>query len=249
MSKFFSNYRTLGTSSRPELDLSDHWVGYVRSTKQVIYSPKVDVDSNGHSYVDLGLPSGTLWATQNIGSSSETGYGDYFAWGEISTKSTFTWNNYAWGTEDHPTKYNSSDGMTSLEPEDDAAHVLWGGNWVVPSINHWQELIDNAQASNVVSGVKGVRFTGQNGNSIFLPAAYIYNNYYSCYYWTSNLDSSGSYYDGASVFNSSSITNSTVNVSTSSRSRYVGFVIRPVLNAQRRFLSHGGPSEPWNVPQ
>lgn len=98
------------------------------------------INNNGHDYVDLGLPSGTLWATMNIGASSPTGFGSYFAWGETSTKSSYTWNNYALGTEDNLTKYNATDGKTRLELSDDAAHVLWGGDWHIPTIDQWREL-------------------------------------------------------------------------------------------------------------
>ena len=91
---------------------------------------------NGHEYVDLGLPSGTKWATCNVGASSPEDYGEYYAWGETETKSTYDWRTYKWckGSNDTMTKYCTSsssgtvDNKTVLDPEDDVAHVKWGGS-------------------------------------------------------------------------------------------------------------------------
>lgn len=93
-----------------------------------------------HEYIDLGLPSGTLWATMNIGASSPEDYGDYFAWGETAPKDVYDWSTYKWcnGSSNTLTKYcfNSSygnngfvDNLTELDPEDDAATVNWGQDW------------------------------------------------------------------------------------------------------------------------
>ena len=98
---------------------------------------------NGHAYVDLGLPSGTKWATMNVGANSPTDYGLYFAWGEtqgytadqVGTDKNFSWSDYAL-TEDGGstfTKYNKSDKKTHLELTDDAAHINWGGDWHMPN--------------------------------------------------------------------------------------------------------------------
>ena len=91
--------------------------------------------TNGHEYVDLGLPSGTLWATCNVGAESPEEYGDYFAWGETAPKGTYSWSNY-FDTNDGGTtfaKYNNDGGKTVLDPEDDAVHdgqiyILCGNN-------------------------------------------------------------------------------------------------------------------------
>ena len=98
------------------------------------------INNNGHEFVDLGLPSGTLWATMNIGASAVGQVGGYYAWGETSTKSDYSWETYAWGTEDALTKYNATDGKYCLDLEDDVAHVLWGGDWHIPSPAQIQEL-------------------------------------------------------------------------------------------------------------
>ncbi len=147
--------------------------------------------SNGggddHEYVDLGLPSGTLWATCNIGADTPEGYGDYFAWGETQPKDAYDWSTYQYcnGSYNMLTKYcnNSSygyngftDNLTTLLPEDDAATANWGNDWRMPTKDDWQELIQNSSITWVSqNGVNGFRFTGSNGNSVFFPAAGTYN--------------------------------------------------------------------------
>lgn len=98
---------------------------------------------NGHEYVDLGLPSGTLWATCNIGATNPEDYGWLYAWGEIETKSSYTWQTYKYGTENNLTKYNKIDGKTELEDIDDVAVQKWGGNWRMPTALQMWELYTN----------------------------------------------------------------------------------------------------------
>ena len=151
-----------------------------------------------HEYVDLGLPSGTLWATMNVGATSPEEYGDYFAWGETTPKDYYHWNTYQWcnGSSDTMTKYctNSSygyngftDGKTELDPEDDAATANWGSEWRMPSEDQIQELINNCTSEwTTRNGVNGRLFTSKiNGASVFLPAA--------GYRWGSELHFAGSY--------------------------------------------------------
>lgn len=101
---------------------------------------------NGHEWVDLGLTSGTKWATCNVGADKPEEYGNYYAWGETTTKSTYNWNTYKYGTynydEDYSTltKYNLSDNKTTLDLSDDAAYVNWGGKWRMPTVDQWNEL-------------------------------------------------------------------------------------------------------------
>ena len=105
----------------------------------------------GYDYVDLGLPSGTKWATCNVGASSPEMFGDYYAWGEVTEKGVYTWATYEYGSgEKNLTKYcNESshgkngftDGRTTLELLDDAAYVNWGGKWRMPTKTQWDELI------------------------------------------------------------------------------------------------------------
>ena len=132
---------------------------------------------DGHEYVDLGLPSGTLWATCNVGASSPEEYGDYFAWGETTTKSAYSWNTYKYckGSDDTMTKYCTVDNKTELEPSDDAATVNWGSGWQMPSLGQLEELLNSSYTTTTwttMNCVYGIEITSKsNGNSIFLPAA------------------------------------------------------------------------------
>ncbi len=141
--------------------------------------------------IDLGLPSGTLWASCNVGATKPEEYGLYFAWGETkgytsdaSDGHSFNWANYKWcnGDYDKQTKYCTrssygnngfTDNKTELDLEDDAAYVNWGSNWRMPSLDQIQELIDNCNWEwTQLNGVWGRKATSKtNGKSIFLPAA------------------------------------------------------------------------------
>ena len=158
-----------------------------------------------HEYVDLGLPSGLLWATCNVGANAPEEYGDYFAWGETQPKDTYNWSTYQYcnGSYNTLTKYcnNSSygyngftDNLTTLLPEDDAATANWGGNWRMPTNEEFEELYNNTTVTwTQQNGVNGRLFTASNGNSLFLPAAGYYGG--TClsgagtdgYYWSSSL--------------------------------------------------------------
>ena len=148
-----------------------------------------------HDYVDLGLPSGTLWATCNVGANSPEEYGDYFAWGETAPKDVYNWSTYQYYDGSNLTKYTGSDGLTNLLPEDDAATANWGNGWRMPSDAEWQELLDNTtNIWTTQNGVNGRLFTANNGNSLFLPASGYHwgddlrNIGSTGYYWSSLLD-------------------------------------------------------------
>ena len=138
---------------------------------------------DGHDYVDLGLPSGILWATCNVGASKPEEYGDYFAWGETEPKTTYNWSTYKYckGTYDTMTKYCTNsyygivDGKRKLEPSDDAAIANWGADWHMPSDGQFYELVDREYTISTwttMNGKYGIKITSKsNGNSIFLPAA------------------------------------------------------------------------------
>lgn len=143
-------------------------------------------ETEDREYVDLGLPSGTLWATCNIGASKPEEYGDHFAWGETQPKSEYNWGTYKWckGSEDTMTKYCTkseygyngfADGKTELEAADDAATANWGSDWQMPSFEQFKELINNDYTTMewMTQGkVPGWRITSiVNGNTLFLPAA------------------------------------------------------------------------------
>ena len=135
-------------------------------------------------FVDLGLPSGTLWATRNVGANNPEDCGDYFAWGETAPKELYDWKSYRYGNCIDNwfaiTKYctNSDwglngfvDSLTVLEPADDAATVNWGDDWRMPTKEEWEELYQNTSYTwTTQNGVDGRLLTGPNGNTIFLPA-------------------------------------------------------------------------------
>lgn len=161
---------------------------------------------NGHEYVDLGLPSGTLWATCNVGADAPEDYGDYYAWGDTLPKTMYDWKNYRYATfvDGHYelTKYctDSTYGYNGfvdyklvLDPVDDAAWANWGTGWRMPTKEDWAELFQNTTMTSIsMNGVDGNLFTGCNGNSIFLPAAgYYEDGEFICtgvgIYWSSTL--------------------------------------------------------------
>ena len=156
-------------------------------------------------YVDLGLPSGNLWAKCNLGATKPEEFGYYFAWGETQQKpkydrSTYKWYNYS-GSSRIQTKYckDSSDGIvdnrTILELVDDAANFNLGGNWRMPTIEDMDELrAECTWTWSRIDGVNGYKVKGPNGNSIFLPASGGYDgnkfddrNSIGGYYWSSSL--------------------------------------------------------------
>lgn len=131
---------------------------------------------DGHNYVDLGLPSGRLWATCDVGAKKATKHGDSFVWGETKTRENFDWNSY----KSHKRKYNSDstqgevDSLKVLLPEDDAATVNWGNNWRMPTFEEQQELIDGCNWEWTKNyhwkGMAGFIGTSKtNKNTIFLP--------------------------------------------------------------------------------
>lgn len=143
------------------------------------------LDFNGHEYVDLGLPSGTLWATMNVGASKASDAGLYFQWGDTvgyiasqvgtgegQKKFASDWSDYKWGTSSNFTKYTTI-GAT-LDLEDDAAHVHMGGGWHMPTHTQIQELLRNTTNTQTTqNGVNGRLFTSKTdpSKSIFIPMA------------------------------------------------------------------------------
>ena len=157
---------------------------------------------DGHDWVDLGLPSGTRWATCNVGATSPEEYGNYYAWGETATKDDYSWGTYQYanGNYNALTKYcNNSDygyngfvdNLTTLEPYDDAATINMGQGWRMPTQLEMRGLLDFCTATWITqNGTNGMLLTGLNGNSIFLPSAGHYgegepDNGISGYYWSS----------------------------------------------------------------
>ena len=207
----------------------------------MVNSNNTTLNSNGHQYVDLGLPSGALWATCNVGATAPEEAGGLFAWGETETKEDYSWSTYKWCNGDACdssnktlTKYcdregyGSMDGKMSLELEDDVANVKWGGDWHIPTESELQELVDNCTIEEIAldagSVTKGFKFTGTNGNSIILPFAGYWNGTSSYnnrfYYWTTDIKNK--YCTQAYVLQSSK--------KMAGGYRYRGYSVRPVLS-------------------
>lgn len=208
-----------------------------------------------HEWVDLGLPSGTLWATCNVGANSPEEYGDYFAWGETigynSGKTNFSWETYkyydtTWGTvTKYCTNYNNGtvDNKTELEPEDDAATVRWGADWQMPSCDQMEELFNRDYIERVgttFNGVGGMMITSKvNGNRLFLPAANYVDGetFYEsetgnryCAYWTRSLHADNSMEAcrlSAIISSYAQYMGSPTGI-TPGNNRYKGLSIRPV---------------------
>ncbi len=211
----------------------------VKAECQVTVTSGTTPDPGNHAWVDLGLPSGTLWATCNVGANSPEEYGDYFAWGETEPKDYYDWSTYKWcnGSYDTMTKYcihseygdnGFTDGKTELDPEDDAAAVNWGGSWRMPTRAQQDELREHCTRGwTTQGGVNGTLVTGPNGNTIFLPAAgYRYDT--GLYdvssdgdYWSRSLNTDNSLNGRSLYFNSSYI-------GTYDSERFYGRSVRPV---------------------
>lgn len=162
----------------------------VSELDSIVFVEKQDIIDGNHEWVDLGLPSGTLWATCNVGASCPEEYGDYFSWGETVPKTTYDWGHYKYNRgSGKMTKYCTvesfgingfTDGLTELLPEDDAATANWGSEWQMPSLAQIEELVDASYTTKewtVLNGFIGKKITSKrNGNWIFLPAAGYYES-------------------------------------------------------------------------
>ncbi len=168
------------------------------------YKEVVSGYENGHAYVDLGLPSGTLWATCNIGANRPEEYGNYYAWGETSTKRNYCWDTYKYGSSKSNDNFESTqfqtiltkyctdkeyspsgyyDNKKVLELLDDAAYAYWRGHWRMPTKTDFMELYAYCRKEEAIMGtIKGCKLVSKmNGNSIFLPFSGFYSN--SAFYW------------------------------------------------------------------
>lgn len=135
---------------------------------------------NGHVCIDLGLPSGTQWATCNIGANKPEDFGEAFAWGETEPKFAYGVGNYKYGGRYlcNITKYNTKqeygpiDNKIILEPSDDVATVKWGKGWRLPTLEETDELIKFCEWHlTTLNNVQGCLIKAYNGNSIFIPTA------------------------------------------------------------------------------
>lgn len=224
----------------------------LNNTNKGELAPWVTLDSEGVHYscgveeasqielVDLGLPSGTLWASCNLGATKPEEYGDYYMWGSVTpnTDDVCDWEHtpYHEGTSSSTgwTKYNTKasygtvDNKTVLDPEDDAAYVATGGKTHMPTKVQWDELLANTtNAWTTENGVNGRKFTASNGNSIFIPASgrrdgsSFFDQGSGGYVWSSSLHSGNPYNAWDLYFDSG-------NCDTDYDYRNLGFTVRPV---------------------
>ncbi|MBR5061172.1 MAG: DUF1566 domain-containing protein [Prevotella sp.] len=204
-----------------------NWGSYYRYCGFSVRPVRPGKDNSPAEPIDLGLPSGTKWASCNVGATKPQEWGGYYAWGETEVKLIYTENTY---------KYYQNGKFVSLGSdisgtEYDVAHVKWGGKWVMPTLDDIKELLNNCTSEwTTFNGMTGRKFTGPSGNSIFLPATgarydsgYIYNPPGFSLYWTSTLDEESSedaYYLGV---------DSGISYWYASSQRILGLSVRPVI--------------------
>ena len=235
---FNENYieveNAIGSFTIPMTGLSSSTTYYIRAfavtATGTYYGEEFSFTTLDHDRVDLGLPSGTLCATCNIGAFANWVSGSYFAWGETESKEIYDWSTYQYcnGSENTLAKYCNdasygyngfTDSLTILQPDDDAATVIWGTDWRTPSHEDWQELLDNTTHTWTTSsnGTKGFLFRGTNGKSIFLPVT----SNTSGSYWSSSLGTESPNEAGYFTFYSQACY-------IDNFPRYIGLAIRPV---------------------
>ncbi|MBR6981381.1 MAG: hypothetical protein IKH88_16315, partial [Prevotella sp.] len=158
-----------------------------------------DTTPEGLEAVDLGLPSGTLWANMNVGATKPEEYGGYYAWGETEEKDRSYDFTYSYYTYSYVKEGEYIDiGHDIAGTEYDVAHVKWGGSWRMPSLEQIKELKEYTTCFwGLINGVRGMRFIATNGNSIFLPAAgyrkgNLLDDGNGGDYWSSSQDPNGS---------------------------------------------------------
>ncbi len=182
--------------------------------------------------VDLGLPSGILWATCNIGASSSSEIGDYFAWGEKESKDAYGWETYELcrGSYNSIFKYTEDDGKSVLEPQDDVAKSELGGEWRIPTKEDMEELVEECEWKwSSQNGQLGWKVIGPNNNYIFLPASGAASSYRISgvnelgRYWTSTRDKSN-----YSAYNLR-FKDGTDTIVVVDDTRFYGRTIRPVI--------------------
>ena len=206
-----ANGEPLGSASMDE---------FVRKVAATLTSPD--------DYVDLGLPSGLLWGTKNIGATSPTGWGWYFSWGNIDGHPEGSGYNFSQDV------YNATDAASisqDLDVSQDAVRAIKGGTWRMPTQYDFAELFNSDYTTNewtTVDGVNGRKVTSKiNGKSVFFPAAGYYNGTS-----LSNRGSNGSYWSSswvsAALARLLSFNSSSVNPQPSSGRRY-GFSLRGVM--------------------
>ncbi|MCQ2198916.1 MAG: InlB B-repeat-containing protein [Paludibacteraceae bacterium] len=219
-------------------------VTFEERKKEVPHGVSVSGTHGGYEYVDLGLPSGIMWATYNIGATKPEESGDFFAWGETEPKDVYSHDSYKWFKSYKITKYSVTgtsthkdyevDSLTTLLPEDDAAIVNWKGDWRMPSAADFSELLAYTEWEKV-SDEDGV-FIGRlmtskiNGNTIFFPNGghqqgdVVYESV--TFYLSNELNTKSSSWENVALVVSS--TSNSIGYSP----RHEGYKIRPVYQGE-----------------
>ena len=210
---------------------------YVAYGGQVYYGKKygtLTTKKVPEGAVDLGLS--VLWASCNVGADSPEELGGLYAWGEIEEKDDYSWENYKWCNDSYLTltkyctddRYGTVDNKTVLDPEDDVAHVKWGGDWCMPTREELYELCSKCgQEKTSVNGTEGFKFTGPNGNDIFIPVIKKGQYYDYCDLWSASRVSGVPYNAYLIDYDSSRVMNE--RFSTGERGRCRGCSVRPVV--------------------
>ena len=202
-------------------------------------SPDENIDTS--KWVDLGLPSGLLWAKCNVGASSPQEFGDYFAWGETKTKSDYDWPTYKYWQDWYLTKYCSNpgwghngytDNLITLEMVDDAAAANMSSGARTPTKAEWEELIANTtHVYTTIDTTYGILFTGSNGNTMFVPSAGYMYRFFGLFsgneggtYWTSSVRTDFMYEAWFAIFNADTLKMQYVN-------RPIGYSVRAVRDS------------------
>lgn len=187
-------------------DYTEPWVSYCMETSGLSFNKGATPPSPSHDYVEIG---GIKWATMNLGATAVTDYGKYYAWGEttgyyanqVPTIKSFEWADYELcdGTYQNMTKYNSSDGLRTLQPIDDAVSREWGGNWRMPTFSEWTSFLESVNTGwsddYQGSGIAGYVCTDKTDSTktLFFPAAghagqgEVFDIDSYGYYWSSTL--------------------------------------------------------------
>lgn len=231
-------------------DLASFLKGYYKSVHKVncgeSKSPISKSNNAQEERVDLGLSSGILWATCNIGASSPSEIGDYFAWGEREPKDVYGWDTYKLcrGSYNSIFKYTETDGKKVLDSQDDVAKSMLGGEWRIPTKEDMEELVEECEWKwTSLNGQLGWKVIGSNNNYIFLPASGAASSYRIAgvnelgRYWTATRDESN-----YSAYNLR-FKDGTDTIVVVDDTRFYGRTIRPVIGQPVKRIVKEEPKE------
>lgn len=231
-------------------DLASFLKGYYKSVHKInCGESKSSISKSNNAQeerVDLGLSSGILWATCNIGASSPSEIGDYFAWGEREPKDVYGWDTYKLcrGSYNSIFKYTETDGKKVLDSQDDVAKSMLGGEWRIPTKEDMEELVEECEWKwTSLNGQLGWKVIGSNNNYIFLPASGAASSYRIAgvnelgRYWTATRDESN-----YSAYNLR-FKDGTDTIVVVDDTRFYGRTIRPVIGQPVKRIVKEEPKE------